>query len=327
MAKSYSHSRVFETLKGTKEVISDNLTSLQYLQTLDMFLWNALIPIQAECPSLFKNYLAKVIAYQTLKSSRKLTSLTKEEKPNLAIHLFNMLTAPDAKKANEHARSMHVNRGIWFGLISMFLRDLERYERLHSPALTIETITRVSAIQQIEESVGLRHGSNLYAVIQQVRYWDGKARYFKEVILQKYTRMTLLQAKSTYTAYNHFIELDDVSQTYMVTASRAIDRCDARQGVLTTFLQNWFKSAKSEVGELAKGQSDMSIEALTETHGDSVSDIIGYSMPNYDESELIEHIAFVSKQIDPQGLIRGSLHIPEYVTDEQERLLERFAFE
>src|ERR1700758_257407 len=100
MAKSYTHSKAFETLKATQESITENLTSLQYLQTLDLFLWRALEPIHAECPSLFNNYLAKITAHQSLKASTKFTS---DDRTKLPIHLFNALTSPDPKKAHEHA--------------------------------------------------------------------------------------------------------------------------------------------------------------------------------------------------------------------------------
>jgi hypothetical protein len=106
--------------------------------------------------------------------------------------------------------------------------------------------------------------------------------------------------------------------------SKAIDRCDARQGVLTTFIQSWFKSAKSEVANMAKGQTDQSYEALSEEHGDAVSDIIGFSLPDT-TSELEQHISYVAKQMDRQGYMRAALHIPEFMTIDQKAILERYA--
>ena len=53
--KNYEHSTSFHILKNIKEELTNNYTSLQYLQTLDFFLWKALEPIAAECPSLFYN--------------------------------------------------------------------------------------------------------------------------------------------------------------------------------------------------------------------------------------------------------------------------------
>src|SRR6202171_4160098 len=119
---SYQHSKSFEQLKGINESITGNLTSLQYLQTLDMFLWHALEPIFGECPSLFNNYVAKVVAQQSLHSSTKFSSVDRQKLP---ILLFNLLSESDSKKAYEHARSMHINRGLLFGFISLFLNRLK----------------------------------------------------------------------------------------------------------------------------------------------------------------------------------------------------------
>lgn len=322
--KTYQHSLTFESLKATEEVITENLTSLHYLQTLDLFLWRALEPIHAECPSLFHNYLAKIVARQVLKSSTKFTSLSAEEKPMLPIHLFNALTAPEPKKSHEHVRHMYVNRGLMFGFLSFFLNTMKEYERLHQPFTSeVDPILRRSRIYQIERQIGLRTGSSLYAVIQQVRYWDDKARWFKKLIMQKYIRLALNTAQLTYKDYNHYVPLDDVTQIYLMVLSRAIDRCDPRQGVLTTFITNWFKSARSEVGEMAKGQTDQSFESLSEDYGDAASDIFGFTMPD-SSNEMISHISYVAKQVDKHGYLRASLGIPEFLTSEQIEILERY---
>jgi hypothetical protein len=321
--KSYEHSRAFDSLKGITESITGNLTSLQYLQTLDLFLWKALEPIHAECPSLFNNYLAKITAHQSLKASTKFTS---DDRAKLAIHLFNVITAPDITKAHEHAKSMYINRGLLFGFLSMFLKKLRHYEWLHSPFARVDNVVRNSRMHQVEREMGLRPGGSLYSAIQQVRYWYDKAREFKEMIVQKYTRMAIMQAQATYKDFNHYVPLDDVAQTYMIVVSRAIDRCDARQGVLTTFIQNWFKSARSEVANMARGQSDQSVESLTDAHGDAASDILGFTMPDT-SGELEEHIAFVAKQADTHGYIRASLGIPEHVSRKNRDLLRSFALE
>jgi hypothetical protein len=322
MAKSYEHSAAFSKLKDITETISKNLTSLEYLQTLDMFLWQALEPIHAECPTLFNNYLSKVVAHQSLKSSTKFTS---DDRTKLPVHLFNMITVKDPRKAHEFAKAMHINRGLLFGFLVLFLRRMERYERLHTePGL--DAVVRNSEIYQIEKSVGLRPFGHLYSAIQQVRFWYERARAFKEMIIQKYTRLALMQARSTYKDFNHYTSLDDVVQIYLVVVSRAVDRCDARQGVLTSFIQNWFKSGRSEVANLSKGQADQSYEALVEELGDSASDLLGFAMPDTD-GELQEHVAFTAKNADVHGYVRASMHIPEFVTRSQRQVLELFALE
>lgn len=321
--KTYNHSKAFETLKATQEEITSNLTSLQYLSTLDMFLWNALAPIHSECPSIFTRYLAQVTANQTLKASTRYSS---DDRAKLPITLFNVITSPDPAKAHEVAKTMYLNRGLLFGFLSLFLNRMRRYEQLHSPVIPLNTVVRNSEIYRIERSVCLRPNGQLYAAIQQVRFWYDKARAFKGMIMQKYTRMALMNAQLAYKDYNHYVPLDDTVQIFNVVLSRAIDRCDARQGVLTTFIQNWFKSARGEVANQAKGQTDQSIESLNEDHGDSAADILGFTMPDTG-SELIQHIAYVAKKIDVHGYIRATLGIPEFVTEKHKAILRQFVWE
>jgi hypothetical protein len=271
--KAYEHSASFSKLKTITERISKNLTTLEYLHTLDMFLWHALDPIHAECPGLFQNYVAKVVARQTRKASRRFTS---DDRTKLPIHLFNCVTARDQKRADAAARAMHLNRGLLFGFLALFFKRVERYEQLHT-RFDIDPIIRNSEIYAIETSLGVRHGGTLYSTIQQSRLWYEKARSFKNMILEKYVRLAIMHAKTTYKDFNHHVRLDDVIQIYMIVVSRAIDRCDARQGVLTTFITNWFKSARSEVAEMSKDQGDQSYEALVEEMGDASSDVLGSS--------------------------------------------------
>lgn len=320
---SYEHSESFDRLKGIREQVPGNLTSLQYLRTLDRFLWDALAPIHSDCPRLFTNYLAKIVAKQALKPGTKFTS---DDRQKLPVHLFNVITAEDPKKAFGHARSMYINRGLLFGFLSLFTARTQRYKQLHSPFYEFDLETRKAEISKIESEMRVRPGASLYAVIQQVEFWAHKATGWKEAILEKYTRKALMQAKSAYADFNHVVKLDDVVQIYLTVVNRAIDRCDARQGVLTTFIDSWFKSARSAVADMAAAQQDPSYDALVEEHGDSISDLIGYVNPDHG-SELMEHIAWTAKRIDPQGYIRAVLKIPEVVDEQSRSVLETFRLE
>lgn len=319
---TYEHSKAFDVLKQTKEAVSGNYTSLQYLQTLDYFIWESLRPIAAECPNLFYNYFAKVVVRQTLKPSSKFTS---NDRIKLPLQLFNALMEQDQTKAFALTREMYINRGILFGFVSFFLNTLKLYTELQSNT-RISEVMRRTLTKRIETSIGLREHGMLYPAMQQVDYWDKKARTWKGFIVEKYTRMTLNQAQKTYTDFNHSVRLDDVVQIYLVVVNRSIDRCDSRQGVLTTFIQNWFKSARGEVAALAEGQQDSSFDALIEEYGDSVHDFIGVTLPNLDR-ELYEQLAYTAYVTDPRGLVRTSLGIPQYVSRPDRELLEALAYE
>jgi len=321
--KSYSHSEAFQKLKETKEDITGNLTSLQYLQTLDFFLWNALLPIQTGCPSLFNNYLCKIAAKQSLKAPIKFTSDVKE---NLPVHLFNAITEEDSQKAHKHTRNMSLNRGLLFGFLSLFLTNLRYYEYLQSLECSVNSVLRKSEISRVELQFGVKRNSSLYAIIQQVRYWYERARSFKEKIIQKYTRMAIMQAQIAYKDFNCYVSLDDCVQIYLMVVGKSIDRCDSKHGVLTTFIQVWFKSARSKIAKMANSQSDQSIESLQEDYGDALAEMLGWTMQDT-SSETIEHIAYVAKQEDPQGYIRAYLGIPEFVSRNHRNILTKFSLD
>lgn len=320
MAKiaNYTHSRVFDSMKHIKERIPTNYTSLQYLQTLDYFLWQALKPIAIECPSLFYNYMAKVVARQSLKASAKLTS---DDKAKLPLTFFNALMLNDDEKQLASIRLMYVNRGILFGFISLFMRYMKEFQAIQADR---DHVLYTSRLTQVLRDVGLRENSVMYPVMMDVMHWDELARTWKAMITEKYTRMALGQAKHAYTDYHHVVELDDVIQIYLMTTNKSIDRCDARLGVLTTFIMNWFKSAKGEVAALAERAQDQSIESLVEDHGDAASDILGSTEPDRDH-ELMQHAAAVAVSIDPVGLVRTSLGIAQCVSTEDRKLLELLA--
>ena len=320
MAKNYEHSKTFDVMKTIKESITGNLTSLQYLQTLDHFLWQAVEPLMEALPELYLNYLAKIVARQSLKPASKLTS---GDKSMLAVHMFNILTHPT--KTTVLSRKMYINRGLMFGFLSLVRLRTKEYSDIQAGVKIHYTndLERKLTLLSIEASLDLRSGYQLYPALMQSAWWDDKARAFKAMIVEKYTRLALLQAQKTYTDFNCFIELADVVQIYLVVVNRAIDRCDARQGVLTTFLQNWFKSARSEVAELAQHQTDASFEGLVDAHGDLVHEVLGVHQPST-EFEVSEHLAYLASVADPEGLVRLFLHIPQFIPRQDREVLNGF---
>lgn len=321
--KQYEHSQSFDKLKKTKEDINGNLTSAQYLQTLDYFIWNSLIPIATQCPSFFLNYMAKVVARQSLKASAKYSS---DDRTKLPLQLFNTLTADNQEAMVNGARKLYVNRGLLFGFITLFHRRLRYYATLCSTVSGLSDSKRRAQMYEIERSIGLKPDGNLYAAMMDSEHWDTKAREFKAMIVQKYTRMALNHAKSAYEDYNHEVPLDDITSIYMIVVNRAIDRCDSRLGVLTIFITNWFKSARSTVHMLAREHRHVSYESLTEELGDAIHETVGVTLPDLD-FELQQHIAYVAFKVDPEGVIRTALGIQQYVPRSQQQILEMLALD
>ena len=304
---SYQHSETFANLKNLREKISGNLTSFQWLHTLDFFIESAIDPIATAYPDYLDNYFAKVVAWQTIKPSVKFSRNAKDTLPAM---LFNSLTTEGANK-RKHQKAMMFNRGVLFGLINSYQQTVNTYMQLHDPGVKMPKARRMLLIALAEQ----RTSPYLYPATLQVRFWSNKAYTFKELIVQKYVRLALMNAKRTYIDVEFRQKLDDIIQTYLMYLSKAIDRCDSRQGVLTTFIQTWFYSARAEIKRNVLEEQHSSYEELIENgvFADATQPDCRY--------EVVQHVACVAKELDPDGALRFSLGIPEFLSSSQLKIL------
>lgn len=317
----YQHSELFARLKDVKERINTNLTSLEYLETLDMFLWRAIGSIRKAIPSLVDEFMVKAIAQQTFKSSTKFSSILKEEKGKLPVFLFNALTERDIGSL-EGFRNLRLNRGMLFGLVQIFMDRTSPYMELFNvaPLSLDDWKSRDFQLKAMERNLGVVEGVSLYNVIEDVNIWYERARDWKSAIIEKYTRKALSQAKVAYEDYNYAMDLADVIQIHMVLLSRAINRCDSRLGVLTTFITSWFKSARSEMTRVINASQEVSYEEMIEEMGDS-AEAEGCDDKTIMTQEAVQHISMLAKEIDPTGVLRIHLGIPEFMPLDKQKIL------
>lgn len=307
----YRHSNAFHDLKHTKESITGNLTSAQYLQTLDYLLWRALGPIVRECPTFFNNYITKIIAYQALKPSVKYSSEDKDSLPTMFLKFL-------MTQKEEDAKAMYLNRGVYFGLLSEFEKATQPtlYPSKGSCQGAYYEVTRVRTIQEL----GFKNQDTAYVNILEVMYWHRLAVEFKQLIVQKYTRTAINQARATYVDFNHKVPLDDVVQTYMIVLNKAIDRCDSRLGVLTTYINTWLKTARGMIKTECEARAQ-SLDTLIEEN--PTLEVLGSE--DFDGTyEALQHVAYVASQVDTLGAVKTLLGIPQYVPMEHVKLLREY---
>lgn len=294
----YTHSEVFASLKQIKEEVKENYTTYQWLQVLDYFIESAIDPIADTYPDLADTYFAKVVAWQAHRPSVK---YSRSDKFKLPIHLFNSLTTT-GKDKRVHQKEMFLNRGLLFGLISLFQRTTRSFMRLHDPTVRYPKSQRMLLI----ELAVAKTSPYLYAGIQQSQFFADKAYWFKKLIVQKYVRHAIMSAKRTYDDTECKANLNDTIQVYLVFLSKAIDRCDARQGVLTTFITTWFYSAKAEV---LKG---VALESRTSSYDELLESGQDISVIEPDRKyETLQHLAVTARKLDPGGALRFAVGIPE----------------
>lgn len=317
----YQHSVVFAEMKAIDEDIKVNLTSNEYLQVLDYFLKKAWKPLLLGFPEFCNGYLSKVLFFSVTRSAIKLSS---EEKSIIAPSVLKIL-ASEGERRCEYFESVHFNRGVIFGMILLFLQLGERVIKAQDLFNDTPRAIRDRETLSVFEQLNIYDSARFLELFGEIQYWYDKAREFRQQICQKYTRFALMQAKKAYEQYDCKISLNDVSIIYIMTVGRAVDRCDSRLGVLTTFIQNWLKSAQCQTLKLTRQEDDhLSLDGLQESYGDSVS-IPSYTMDTSDEG--IDDIAYKAKQIDPVGVLRASLGIPEFLSYNDRQFLESLSVE
>lgn len=309
----YQHDQSFASLKKTEEQVEGNYTSSQYLKTLDHFLWKAVDPIIDTCPTFASNYFSKVVAQQMVRVNK----MTSDDRSLLPMQFMNYLLGDRSQ-----LREMHFNRGVLFGLIDLFRESTHEYMEASNKSLPSNAAAlsrRLSARRATELRLGVQPLRSLYSTCIAVEHWQAEAIKFKNAIFEKYIRLALTQAKRTYDEIAYQIPLGDIVGEFMVIVPRAIDRCDSRHGVLTTFIQNWFKSARSKIMDrVTENASTDSYDEILESDEGPPEE--WSHLPNAD-MEMLQALAEVAKRVDPSGCARASFGIPEHVTYQQRQIL------
>lgn len=119
----------------------------------------------------------------------------------------------------------------------------------------------------------------------------------------------------------------------MVTGSKAIDKCDADRGVLTTYIQSWLKSAKN-VAQSMNSQdtlqslkySDRSILTMEISHSE-LEEMSRESTheEKLERSDTIRRVRTIAKLFDPSGTGRILLEIGEELSAKDRQTLRAVA--
>lgn len=307
-------------MKAVNEKITNNLTSYQYLTVLDELLYNAVAPIVG-ATRFFDVFLAQVLGWQTVNPKRKSCGVGRQELATLTTLFF---LTEDPKQKMKIVRQMKLYRNILFECVYRWLEATEEYERISS---VIGSREGLEATSRVSELGLMRPGWSLHSTRSATVYWVGESKKFKESIVQKYTRLCARIAQQDYVKLGHPISLDDMLQIYVMTMSKAIDRCDADRGVLTTHIQNWLKSAKNTVqsmGEKDSGGYSHKDKVFGHVSLEDV-DVAVSDDDTRDRQEEIMRIRRVAKAFDPEGVGRILLGIEEVLSDEDRRVLHSMA--
>lgn len=252
MAYSYAHSASFDALKDIRD-IPVNLSTQQYLDTLDRFLYSA-----AQCllfrpviykgerlyvaTDFFRSLLWSFVSWGSLHPRRKIST------NNRNVTLDNIVAA--LLNGNE-----------------LTLESVRRFEL--DRVFVSSAIDRVISLCRDSDMDMQQHHSDI--AIKDAVVWMHYYYEWRNIVTMKYVRLVLNHAQRDYRHYfNHRIPLDDLIEVYLVALYRAVDKCSSELGVLTTYIGNWMKTAKGVAAAIhAKNHENMvSTELLIEGEGD-----------------------------------------------------------
>lgn len=307
MASKYQHSRVFNDMKAVKERIDENLTSAQYLKTIDFFLNRALCSI-VSCSTYFDDYLVRLLGWQEAHPKRKVSFVSRQE---FAAAVVNYLIQPTRALKLAKLDALRLERGVIIAACNGYVSSLNEYERVCNGTLYPDDVNRaISYRAKVEEA--LRATEPLMPSILLVRYFTDVAISYKHAVLEKYTRMCLNQAQKDYVSFfNMSVSLDDIVQAYILVAGRALDKCDYRQGVLTTHIQTWLYTARGTLAyEVSPGKSIEDLPIDLEESCDTLHDQI-------ERESNILRVRKLARLVDPKGLGRLFLNIEEALPESE----------
>lgn len=330
MSHAYKHSQSFAKLKSIQESIQVNLTSYQYLSVLDELLYRAVFPI-IEGTRFIDVFLSQMLGWQTLNPKRKTSGLGRHA---FSANTTLFLLSDNPKQKLKILKKMRLDRSMLFEILRRWTAIADELQ-----ALGTETATKQKMIEfhDLQDRCLIKSGYGLTSTYRVSHYWYKHALDFKRQILEKYTRMVLVTAQRDYEDLDKKVELDDIVQVYLLTAAKAIDKCDTDKGVITSHIQNWLMSAKNVVVATyltGAGTESNAVSLSTTTNKRLVDDMVESvnvgdleELSHSDEdarerSSDIDQIRTISKLFDPHGFGRILLHIQEQLDPSDSQVLQ-----
>jgi hypothetical protein len=314
------HSEVFDKLKRVTETIGENYTSSQLLSVLDSLIFYALDAI-IDHTSWLDLVVGNVLVWYGDNRKRKLSPLPKHQ---VLERCFLFVTTPSKEHKKELIRVMELERSLWFNACRLFTEGA-------GEALSREMPDRLR-IAYMEN-----HDGDLYVAVRDCLYWIQVAQEMKRRIMEKYMRFTVTMANAYMKGANTRIDLDDLIQNFVLAVSKAIDKCSANQGTLTSYIQQWIRSAQSSSSSSHEYGVAYSVPpAIRKQFTDNrrvpnialpldCDEAITKATPGPEElcenEDEIQKIRLLAKHADPSGLARLYHGIQETLDAEELSLL------
>lgn len=224
-------------LLNNKEKLTKNLSSKQIITILNLLLNTAVQPLFEHC-QLMRQLILQAMLQTQLDHRRKISVHNKNNTAGLIIyaivnHDFTAL------------KMCELDRGILFKATTMVYTLLQQAVELEQ-----QLILKPKNVELIlqQENLAKRLGTNVNLLTPLARWIElyyNLYLQFKELIIAKYIKFAWQEANRARALTGLHVDIKELFKNYLLAYSRAIDKCDANQGTLTHYIQQWMMSARS----------------------------------------------------------------------------------
>lgn len=318
-----------DSLKRVKEQLGQNYTSFQLLSVLDQLLWKSMWPI-LRTTDYFDRVLANVIGWSATNPRRKLSSLPKDR---FNTYAMAYLAADTPKIKFRILKKMRIERNVLFYVVGRFLEIMKDVP----PARPSQRIANALAVFDYE---------GLWFTAREAGYWHHQSIEFKGMIMEKYMRFVMMEAQMFHKQQREHnphlnFDIEDLAQNFSLAVNKAIDKCDAQQGTLTSYIKNWIKDAKgnpqlrgeygiaytipaSQRRAMAQSTNNKAVNISVSIDDEELQGLRSESNieEEYERKRTIDLVRVLAKRADPTGISRMFLGIGEILLPEELRQLE-----
>ena len=316
-------------------------STYQLITTLDFMLYQAVDSMIASS-RFVDSYLSYTLCLYKNSRNRKLGSHNKDKMSSL-VALY--LMCGDIRMKQKLIRKMKIDRSVLFYLLNEFVSRTANYRKWYCDNLHRYKPSNAKSLNSIDEQVSAT--DTLYFDSENCKLWYEKSIEFKNLIIERYLALAMKEAAKY--KRNHSrpdsVDFDDTMQNFALAISKAVDKCDANKGTLTSYVQQWIaqaqtsKYATSVYGEAYSIPHSRRIEIAKKNIGDiniSVSYEADDSVVNLIEEDIEQKhtdshdvilLRKLAKEVDPRGVARIDMEIREILNKDELQLLRTQSYE
>jgi hypothetical protein len=281
-------------------------TSNQLLLVLDKCIFNACLPILKHT-KFFDDYLAKLmVQIFWCKDRHKICAIDKQ------LLIKKTLLVLSGKKRSVNFRGLKIERSYLLAACKDFLNQTSQYADWVAADINDYSPENARNLSNLRKRVFDNGTQDLWTTIATVQYWFDVSQDYKRFLIGKYLRLAIKRVNALYSKFPQ-IDRHDLFQNLVMAIDKAISKCDARKGTLTTYINHWMRDAQNWRNSHTQKFNHVSLEGMVENM--EQTDVLNSSLEkHFHQEEVHDRIDWVrrcAKYADPEGWGRVELGIQE----------------